>query len=58
MTVVCTEYMRELLVWPDTLQHKGKRQIRRKPFGMTSGKYEEVVDRHFLKAAEEKGKQV
>jgi hypothetical protein len=24
MTVVCTEYMREFLVWLDTPQHKGK----------------------------------
>jgi hypothetical protein len=49
--------MRECLVWLDTPQHKVKRQIRT-PFAITSGKYEEVVDRHFYKAAEEKGKQV
>jgi hypothetical protein len=36
--------MRECLVWLDTPQHKGKRQIR--PFAITSGKYQEVVDRH------------
>jgi hypothetical protein len=49
--------MRECLVWLDTPQHKGKRQIRR-PFAMTSGKYQKVVDRHLYKAAEEKRKQV
>jgi hypothetical protein len=49
--------MRECLVWLDTPQHNGKIQIRR-PFAITSGKYQEVVARHFYKAAEEKGKQV
>jgi hypothetical protein len=49
--------MRECLVWLDTAQHKGKRQIGR-PFAITSGKYQEVVDRHVYKAAERKGKQV
>jgi hypothetical protein len=49
--------MRECLVWLDTPQHKGKRQIRR-PFAMTFGKYQAVVDRHFSKAAEETEKQV
>jgi hypothetical protein len=49
--------MRECLVWLDTPQHKGKRQIGR-PFAITSGKYQEVVDRNISKAAEEKGKQV
>jgi hypothetical protein len=29
-----------------------------RPFVITSGKYQEVVDRHLYKAAEEKGKQV
>jgi hypothetical protein len=57
MTVVCNQYMRECLVWRDTPQHKGKRQIRR-PFAITSGKYQDVVDRHLSKAAEGKGKQV
>jgi hypothetical protein len=57
MTLVCTQYVRECLVWLDTPQHKGKRQIRR-PCVITSGKYQEVVDRHLYKAAEEKGKQV
>jgi hypothetical protein len=56
MRDVCPQYMRECLVWLDTLQHKGRRQIR--PFAITSGKYQEVVDRHLSKAAEEKGKQV
>jgi hypothetical protein len=40
----------------DTPQHKVKRQIRR-PFAITSVKYQEVVDRHLYKAAEGKGKQ-
>jgi hypothetical protein len=41
----------------DTPQHKGKRQIRR-PFAITTGKYQEVVYRHLSKAAEGNGKQV
>jgi hypothetical protein len=49
--------MRECFVWLDTPQHKGKIQIRR-PFAITSRKYQEVVDRHLSKAAEEKGNQV
>jgi hypothetical protein len=49
--------MRECLVLLDTPQHKGKRQIGR-PFAITCGKYQEVVDSHFYKAAEEKGKKV
>jgi hypothetical protein len=48
--------MKECLVWLDTPQHEGKRQIR--SFALTSGKYLEMVDRHLSKAAEEKGKQV
>jgi hypothetical protein len=43
-------------VWLDTPQHKTKRQIR--PSDIISGKYQEVVDRHLSKCAEEKGKQV
>jgi hypothetical protein len=58
VTVVSTEYVREFLVWLDTPQHKGKRQIRRQPFAITSGKYQEMFDGHLSKAAEEKGKQV
>jgi hypothetical protein len=49
--------MREGLVWLDTPQHKGKRQIRRQ-FAITSGKYQEELDRHLSKSAEEKGKDV
>jgi hypothetical protein len=49
--------MSECLVWLDIHQHKRKIQIRR-PFAMTLGKYQPVVDRHFSKAAEENGKQV
>jgi hypothetical protein len=48
--------MRECLVWLDTAQHKVKRQIR--PFAITSGKYQEVVDRYLSKSAEGNGKQV
>jgi hypothetical protein len=57
MIVVCTQYMRECLLWLGTPQHKGKRQIRR-PFAITSGQYQEVVDRHLYKAAEGNGMQV
>jgi hypothetical protein len=49
--------MRECPVWLDTPQHKGIRQIRR-PFAIASGQYQDVVDRHVYKAAEENGKQV
>jgi hypothetical protein len=49
--------MRECLLWLDTPQHKGKRQIRR-PFAITCGKYLEMGDRHLFKAAERKEKQV
>jgi hypothetical protein len=49
--------MRERLVWLDTRQTKGKRQ-RRRPFAITSGQYQEVVDRHLYKAVEGKVKQV
>jgi hypothetical protein len=45
-------------VWPDTSQRKGKRQIRRQPFAVTSGKCQEVVERHLSKTTEEKVKQV
>jgi hypothetical protein len=38
--------------------NKGKRQIRRQSFAITSGKYQEVLDRHFSNSAEEKGKDV
>jgi hypothetical protein len=58
ISVVCNEYMSEFLVWPDMTQHKSKRQIRRQRFAITSGKYQEVVDRHISKAAEERGKEV
>jgi hypothetical protein len=44
MTLVCIQYTRECIVWLDTPQHKGKRQIR--PFAITSGKCQEVVDSH------------
>jgi hypothetical protein len=51
--------MRECPVWLDTPQHKGKRQIDiRRPFAITSGKYQEVVDGNLSKTAEEKRKQV
>jgi hypothetical protein len=49
--------MRECLVRLDTPQHKGKRQIRR-PVAITSGQYQEVVDRHLSKSAEKKRKHV
>jgi hypothetical protein len=45
--------MRECLVRIHTTQHKGKRHIRR-PFAITSGNYQDEVDRHLSKAAEEK----
>jgi hypothetical protein len=49
--------MRECLVWLYTPQHKDKRQIRGQ-FAITSGKYQEVVDRHLSKPAKGNGKQV
>jgi hypothetical protein len=58
INVVCAEYLSGFLVWPDTSQHKGKRQIRRQPFAITSGKCQEVVERHLSKTTEEKVKQV
>jgi hypothetical protein len=45
-------------VWLDTPQHNGRRQIRRQPFSIASGKYQEMLDRHLSKSAEEKGKDV
>jgi hypothetical protein len=44
--------MREFLVWLDTPQHKGKRQIRRS-FAITSGKYQEVQKKRENKYKEE-----
>jgi hypothetical protein len=45
-------------VWPDTPQDRGIRLIRRQPLAVTSGKYQELVERNLSKAAEEKAGQV
>jgi hypothetical protein len=53
--VVCTEYMSEFLVWPDTPKCRGKRMVERKPFEITSEKYQEMFEKkHLAKVAEEK----
>jgi hypothetical protein len=45
--------MRECLVWLDTPQHKGKRQIRR-PLAIPSGKYQEGIFPRLQKKRENK----
>jgi hypothetical protein len=55
--VVHTEGMKEFLVWPDTPKRKGKRQIERKPYAITSRRYQEVFEKKKLakcRAEEEK----
>jgi hypothetical protein len=52
------EYRSEFLVWPDTPKCKGKRQVERQPFAVTSGKFQEMFEKkHLAKDAEEKEKQ-
>jgi len=46
--VVQTEGMKEFLVWPDTPKHKGKRQMERQPYTITSRRYQEVFEKKKL----------
>jgi len=55
--VVQTEGMKEFLVWPDTPKCKGKRQMERQPYAITSRRYQEVFEKKKLakrRAEEEK----
>jgi hypothetical protein len=55
--VVQTEGMKEFLVWPDTPKRKGKRQMERQPYAITSRRYHEVFEKKKLancRAEEEK----
>jgi hypothetical protein len=40
--------MKQFLVWPDTLKHKGKRQMERQPYAITSRRYQEVFEKKKL----------
>jgi hypothetical protein len=55
--VVKTEHMKEFLVWPDTPKRKGKRQMDRQPYAITSRRYQEMLEKKKLakrRAEEEK----
>jgi len=55
--VVQTEDMKEFLVWPDTPKCKGKRQMEKQPYAITSRRYQEVFEKKKLakrRAEEEK----
>ena len=55
--VVQTEGMKEFLVWPDTPKCKGKGQMERQPYAITSRRYQEVFEKKKLaksRAEEEK----
>jgi hypothetical protein len=55
--VVQTEHMKEFLVWPDTPKRKGKRQMERQPYAITSKRYQEMFEKKKLakrRAEEEK----
>jgi hypothetical protein len=55
--VISTEHISEFLVWPDILKCKGGRRVKRQPFAITSGKYQEMFEKKYLaKAAEEEKK--
>ena len=43
--VVQTEGTKEFLVWPDTPKRKGKRQMKRQPYAITSRRYQEVFEK-------------
>jgi hypothetical protein len=45
--------MTEFPVCPDTPKPKDKRQVKRQQFAITSGKYQEMVNKHLSMAAEE-----
>jgi hypothetical protein len=57
--VVQTEGMTVLLVWPDTPKRKGKRQMEKQPYAITSRKYQEEFEKKKLakRRAEKKKKQ-
>jgi hypothetical protein len=46
--VVKTEHMKEFLVWPDTPKRKGKRQMDRQPYAITSRRYQEMFEKKKL----------
>jgi hypothetical protein len=49
--------MSEFLVWPGTPRCKGKRQVKKEPFAITSGKYKEVFEKkHVAKACRRREK--
>jgi len=55
--VVQTEGMKEFLMWLDTPKCKGKRQMERQPYALTSRRYQEVFEKKKLakrRAEEEK----
>jgi hypothetical protein len=56
--LVRNEHISEFLVWPDTPKCKGRKRLKRQPFAITSGKYQEMFNKkHLAKAAEEEKKQ-
>ena len=57
--VVKIEGMKEFLVWPDTPKCKGKRQMERQLYVITSRRYQEVFQKKKLakRRAEEEKKQ-
>jgi hypothetical protein len=54
--VVQTEGMKEFLVWPDTPKRKGKRQMERQPYAITSRRYQEVFEKKKLAKRRAEGK--
>jgi hypothetical protein len=55
--VVSTEHISEFLVWAETPKRKGNRPVKRQPFAVTSGQYQEAFEKkHLAKAAEEEKK--
>ena len=52
--VVQTEGMKEFLVWPDTPKCKGKRQMERQLYVITSRRYQEVFEKKKLAKPKEK----
>ena len=55
---VQTEGMKEFLVWPDTPKRKGKRQMERQPYALTSRRYQEVFEKKkFVKRRTEEEKE-
>ena len=46
--VVQTEGMKDFLVWSDTPKCKGKRQMERQPYAITSRRYQEMFEKKKL----------